>query len=67
MEGGRLLCQIGLAGLFGALVAHDISWQQMPVRPGDDTARAVWLLIDVSGCILVLDAMLNDLLTVVGW
>jgi hypothetical protein len=43
MQGGRLLWQIGLAGLFGALVAHDLSWHQMPVRPGDDTARAVSL------------------------
>jgi hypothetical protein len=67
MQGSRLLWQIGLAGLFGALVAHDVSWQQMPMRPGDDTARAVWLLIDVSGCIFVLDAMLNDLLTALGW
>jgi hypothetical protein len=62
----RYTTQIGLACLFGALVAHDLSWQQMLLRPGDDTARAVCLLIDVSGCIFVLDAMLNDLLTLIG-
>jgi hypothetical protein len=66
MHASRLIWHIGLACLFGALVAHDLSWQQMPLRPGDGTAWVVCLLIDVSGCIFVFDAMLNDLLTLVG-
>lgn len=55
------------AVVFIAMVSTVRDWQQMPLRPGDDTVHTLWLLIGGSGCLWVLNAVLNDILTWMGW